>query len=508
MIVLNKLVKKICIPVLAATLTVSSAGVCYADYDMKINEDQYTKSIDPIMYGINQEWSVTNHTYYLSPGTFKPNPAFVQCYKDSIYLARMAGTSSDWVKWKNNLGELSNRRANKLWGITDIVRVGFAEWLNSARAADPDVKFTFVVNIISDSYENMADAVEYLSGDGKINHNGGVNWAQMRIDSGAVEPADIYVYEIGNETDTTGGGGLSLDEYIDRAKKAISVIRSIDPDAKIAVHNRTGFTSESYDFYDHRLLQELGDQIDYLTLHGYYYPDDAAEVDPSRALMCHEERVGRMEESIRKITGSDRIKIYQSEHASNRYSSNTTAGYDYVFPHTMKGTMNTAEWFLRMMWYPLMEASTYHSTNSSSWCIAYPEGDTIKMSAIGNLLQLMQRYGTGKVCVSELSEFSKAVPSDVAGQAVMNEEGLNLILVNKKDTPQTFNFTFNKKYKVKNIAYIQSDDYKADNYTGSKGIDVVWNAPVPEGEFTKAELDKYSVNIITLEEINGEAVAQ
>ena len=115
------------------------------------------------------------------------------------------------------------------------------------------------------------------------------------------------------------------------------------------------------------------------------------------------------------------------------------------------------------------------------------------MSAIGNLLQLMLKYGTGEVYHSELDGFKYEEMAAVIGQAVKNEEGLTVILVNKKDIPETINFTFNNKYKVKNVAYIQSDDYKADNYIGSKGINVIWNAEVPEGEFSSYTLDKYLV---------------
>ena len=503
MIDLNKMLKKICASVVFTTLL--SSSVCFADYNMKIDENKYIKHIDRLMYGINQEWSTVNGPYYLKDGPeLDINPEFIKCYKDSIALARMAGTSSDWVKWKNNIGDLSQRRFNKLWGTMGIVKYGMVEWLKSIQQTDPDAKLTYVVNIISDSYENMADAIEFLTGDGTVNYNGGINWAQFRIASGVKEPIEIYTYEIGNETDTTGGGGLSLDEYIERAKKAISVIRSIDRNAKIAVHNNTANITESYDYYEHRLLQELGDQIDYISFHGYYVPDERDLAGPTRKFSMHEKRVARMEESIKTITGSDRIKLYMSEHACGRYNSETTAGYDFVFPHTMMGTMYSAEWLLRMMWYPSLEASTYHSTESSSWCIAYSEDGTIKMSAIGNLLQLMQKYGVGDVCASTLDGFVKFEYTDVSAQAVKNDEGLNVILVNKNAEPQTVNFTFNNKYKVKNIAYIHSDDYKADNYKGTRGIDVVWNVPIPEGEFNSYTMDNYSITFITLEEISQE----
>ena len=502
---MNKHFRKICLIILITIIYNTLSFACLADKTVTVDENTKVKHVDRVMYGINQEWAITNNSYYIGDVSLKAKSAFVNCYKDSIGLARMAGTSADWVKWKNNLGEVSDRMPNKIWGINGIVRFGMLEWLNAIRAADRNAKFTYVVNIISDSYENMADAIELLSGDGSVNYNGGVNWAKVRMDYGIKEPVDIYVYEIGNETDTKGGGGLSLDEYIERAKKAIDVIRSIKPDAKIAVHNYTGNTTENVDYYDHRLLKELGNDIDYITFHGYYFPDGETGSDTVRAMWQHEDRVRRMSESIKRITGSDRIKIYQSEHACNRYSSDTTAGYNYVFPHTMKGTMLSAEWFLRMMWYPQVEAATYHSTHSSSWCIAYPEDNDIKMSAIGSLLQMMLKYGVGDVVKSEMTDFEKGVTADAAGQIVKNEEGLNVILVNKNGSPVDFSFDFKNRYTVRNIAYIKADDYKADNYIGSKDIEVEWNAERPSGVFENYEADKYSITFITLEEAAEEA---
>ena len=161
MIDLNKMLKKICASVVFTTLL--SSSVCFADYNMKIDENKYIKHIDRLMYGINQEWSTVNGPYYLKDGPeLDINPEFIKCYKDSIALARMAGTSSDWVKWKNNIGDLSQRRFNKLWGTMGIVKYGMVEWLKSIQQTDPDAKLTYVVNIISDSYENMADAIEFL----------------------------------------------------------------------------------------------------------------------------------------------------------------------------------------------------------------------------------------------------------------------------------------------------------------------------------------------------------
>ena len=152
--ILNRNFKKACSIVLSIVICFSTASVCYAERNMKIDENKTIKEIDRVMYGINQEWSVTNQTYYLKGDSLEISQQFIDCYKNSIGLARMAGTSSDWVKWKNNIGPLQDRKANRLWGITDIVRYGMVEWLKSIKESDPNAKFTYVVNIISDNYEH------------------------------------------------------------------------------------------------------------------------------------------------------------------------------------------------------------------------------------------------------------------------------------------------------------------------------------------------------------------
>ena len=62
--ILNGNLKKVCSIVLSLIICFSTASVCYAERNMKIDESKTIKEIDRIMYGINQEWSITNYTYY------------------------------------------------------------------------------------------------------------------------------------------------------------------------------------------------------------------------------------------------------------------------------------------------------------------------------------------------------------------------------------------------------------------------------------------------------------
>lgn len=492
----SKRIKWTCI-ICAVAMLISSAAIFAAedmgyDYLMSVNEDNVIKVVDNEMYGTNMEWSVTNATdYYLAPNTRKTDSHFIENYKNRIPLSRMAGSSSQEFKWKNSLGEMSNRLEQSLWGLKGKAAFGFEEWLNAVKAADEDAKFTYVVNILNDSYENMADAIEFLRGDGKINYNGGENWAQKRIDMGIVEPVDIYVFEIGNEVDLRG---KDIDWYLKQCKHAISAIRSVDKTTPISVHSSTYADPKMpvYTRWHQTLLEEIGDDIDYISNHFYYTPGKVTDL---------ESRLSDMGNDIKKITGSDRIKIYQSEHATTRNSEKTTAGYDFVMPHTMMGTITTAEFFLRMMWYPQVTSSTYHSTHSSSWCIAYREDGTMKSTAIGDLLHMFINNGTGEVVESTFSGFEKLKATDVMGQAIKSEDGLNLILTNRTEEEKTIKLAFNGEYALKSYSYIQSNDYKADNYVGTKGINVDTVKVDSNQVITEYKLPKYSVVTLNLKKL-------
>ncbi len=464
-------------------------------YKMTVNEDKIINNFSPLMYGINQEWSIDNASnYYLKEDSLETDPLFIDCYKDMIPLARMAGSSSQEHIWKNTVGLLNERKEQKYWGITGVSRYGMVEWIKSVKAADPDAKLTYTVNILSDSFENMADAVEFLRSDGTINYNGGVNWGQKRIEYGIEEPVDIFTFEIGNEVDLVGIPDVQ--EYIRRCKLAIAAIRSVDSVTPISVHACTSdvATQRNYDTWHREVLEELGDSIDMLSYHNYYKIDGDNKVQETEA------RIAQLISEIKAITGDDRIKVYQSEHASNRVNASTTAGYDFVMPHTMKGTIATAEYFLRMMWHPEVVAATYHSTHSSSWCIAYRDDDGImKRSAIGDLLKMMKEYACGNVVESNFEGFKQFEAANVMGQALKTEKGLNIVLVNNSDSENTVELEFNGKYRLEGYSYIQSDDYKADNYIGVHGINVDDVTVNSDSEIRSYVMPKYSVTILRLE---------
>lgn len=483
---------------LCISLILVSSSSAFAEggdtFKMTINEDTVINNVTGLMYGINQEWSIYNApAYYLKESSLKTDPSFIECYENMFTLARMAGSSSQRNQWKNSVGDITERKKQTFWGITDKTRYGMVEWLRSIYDTGSKAKFTYTVNLMNDTYENMADAVEFLRGDGKTNYNGGTNWAKERIKYGIKEPVDIFCFELGNEMDMEGITDPM--EYIRRCKLAIAAIRSVDKTTPISAHveTRNDTKSENYTKWHQSVLSEIGDSIDMLSYHNYY---------PVEKVVLTEKRITELRDDIKRITGSDRIKIYQSEHASQPTEFTNAAAYEYVLPHTMRGTLGTAEYFLREMWYPELIAATYHSTHSASWCVAYRDNDGImKRTAIGSLLNMLQNNAVGEVVESELDGFKKLEASEFMGQAIKTERGLNVIMANVMGKDATVQFEFNNEYKLSKRLYIQSDDYKSDNYIGVRDISVAEEKITSNEPIESYTIPKYCVMILQLEKI-------
>ncbi len=93
-----------------------------------------------------------------------------------------------------------------------------------------------------------------------------------------------------------------------------------------------------------------------------------------------------IEDDIKNITGSDRIKILFTEHAGKSTSS-VYGSVGYRNPHTMRGVLETAEWYTRAAAQPVIEASSYHCLISAGWSVIYSYEGKLHRSAIGDLIE-------------------------------------------------------------------------------------------------------------------------
>lgn len=457
----------LCFCILLPINALASADGITRMVNMNIDESKVVRTMERRMYGTNFEWSVgASETYFVTDkdGKVSINPNLRDLYKRIMVFGRQAGTSSKLFKWKEALGPADLRKDQTIWGTTGTVNFGIIEWLKMMYAVDPNIELTYNVNLTTDTLENMADVVEFLTGDGTINYNGGVNWANERKRLGIETPANIWTWEIGNEIDW-GSSAWDVESYIDYCKKVIPIIKSVDTDGKIACHASTNVKSANGEVeeWHRRVLEELGDQMDYLVVHYYYEPDFMDRYGFA---------LDRIEKDIVDITGSDRIKLYFSEQApwplSTTYSKSDP--YQYTVPHTIWGATSQAEFYLRLFGRPSAVATNCHSTHSASWCIYYVDDDgNFHLSPTGQVMETFINYGVGDVLYSNLDTFDVRRESEygIAGGVIRDKNGnLNVLLTNRSEhDPVTVNFNFKDgEYRLKHVKQITGGTKSADDW--------------------------------------------
>lgn len=456
-------------------------------------EQNIIKNVKRETYGINFEWGGNPSTYFVD-GTTQINPLFVERFNDNIPIARMAGVSSNWMLWKQAIGDISERGDLFFWHYNKRPQyLGPIEWINMVRSADSDVKLIYTVNMPRqkptderivgligkkidqiDTLENLKDLVRFMTltpDDPKAVGSDGINWAQRRVDLGITKPVEIFAWELGCELDADGQGWYRVAEYIEMCEPAIEAIREIDPDAKISAHEKTNiFFSEDITRKWHKqLLNAIGDKIDYLSLHYYYYPDEWDKF---------EDYLDKLQSDIALTPAKDRIKILLTEHSSKRYSEETNAGYDYDIPHTMRGTLSTAEFLTEIMYRPEIVAGMYHSVNSSSWSLMYSENGKYHRTAPGFILEMFGQKGVGSSLKHTLVAQEEFADSDkVKAGAIKTTNGLNLFLVNtSNETDVKINFNLGNTYTLLKETIVTAESYESDKFIGVDEIDFIENS--------------------------------
>ena len=433
--------------------------------NMTIDEDTVIKNTTRKMYGANFEWGGEEQFYLKAQsGTLENNPSFIECFKDALPFNRMAGTSANNFYWKKAIGPLSDRVAMYNWGWTKVNPHGPVEWIKGTQMADSTGEYVYTINL-SDTPENAADLVEFLTCDGKENPNGGENWAKKRIEYGLPEPANIAIWELGNEMDLYGEDVWPVERYVKMAREKIQAVRSVDKDAKFSCHAHTYATNlkAGWENWHRTVLKELGDELDYVSMHYYYPSTDVAS--GGRAIDI-------INEDIKTITGSDRIKIIFSENACARAATSSDAGALFRRPHTLEGAMATAEFQARMMHRPEVVAANYHSINSASWQICYMDNSKVLSSSILELFRMLQNTMCGDVVKSSLDGFEINEISDTISAAVKTETGINVYIVNRSHTDSnTVNINSNKMYSLSGKHILTGKSPDSDNVPGKREID-------------------------------------
>lgn len=435
---------------LALAMTAIGTAAHAVQMPLSVKESSVIKENTVRMLGSNCEWE-SHFTDFINSdlSVNKTRAEVMSGYP--LPSARMAGSSSRVFQWKSAIGP-SGSRPLQFNGYTNTrIYYGVLEWINHVKTVNSDAKFTYVLNMETGKAADAADLAEFFCGDGTVNYNGAVNWAEKRKEYGTKKPVAIDIWELGNEINTStmlGPKGMSKEEYVNAAKSYISAIRAIDPNAVFAAcgHTATGQNTAEAQEWNRYVLEQLGSWIDYLTVHLYYTQYDMVQYQNAY--------MDSLRDMINEI--SPKVKLYYSEHSTyiNNFSDQEVVNRT----HGMYGTLATSEFFNRVMIRPEVYAADYHCLYSPNWSEYYVNGaGQLKPTPIADLLKLYEEYSIGNIIDSTLDGYKDGKTAGVTKLAVEKDGALNIIITNQTAETVDIPFSAERNYIMTERSELYAD---------------------------------------------------
>ncbi len=174
--------------------------------------------------------------------------------------------------WLDGIGPAGKRpvRLDYAWRTTETNEFGTDEFMAWSKAAG--LAPMMAVNLGTGSIQDAGYLVEYC------NHPGGTYYSDLRKQHGAKEPYKVKYWCLGNEMD--GGwqtGHMNAEDYSKKAREAAKIMKWADRDIKIIACGSSSDAMDTFPEWDRTVLENLYQDIDYLSCHQYYFLEDKPE---------------------------------------------------------------------------------------------------------------------------------------------------------------------------------------------------------------------------------------
>ena len=174
------------------------------------------------------------------------------------------GNFASGYHWLDGVGPQSGRPTVRdlAWQSVEPNHFGTDEYLALCRQMGWTPMLT--VNLGTGTPEEARNWVEYC------NSSGETRYAQMRAGNGHPEPYGVRLWCLGNEMDGPWQiGHVPADQYAIRAQQAAKMMKDVDASIELVVCGSCGIGMPTYMEWDRQVLEYLGDQADYISLHRY-----------------------------------------------------------------------------------------------------------------------------------------------------------------------------------------------------------------------------------------------
>ncbi|MCM8777930.1 MAG: hypothetical protein NC905_06715 [Candidatus Omnitrophica bacterium] len=441
----------------------------------------------------------------LKEETTEINKDYLDLFKEyPYYLVKWGGIPVNYFKWKWSIGLLEERKVQQIADrkFTKL-NLGIVEFIKAVVLINPDTKFIWVLNMMSDTPKESAELVEFLIGDENT------FWGEKRIEFGIKKPVNISMYDLGCELDFH----VELDDYIKRCREIIKEIRKIQPEAKFLVQAGTAPHDPAFDKrrksktwrdWHRTVIKELKDDINYVTFHGYYYGL------PPSMLEGYLDIISR---DIKEITGEEKIKISFGEHGVWPHWEDTNKDWrEYWYKtHSLQGCLRTAEWILRMVNRRDVEYVLYHNFSSGPWGLVYRDGRTGRLYTTGifDLFKVLDdafREGKEVMKTYVKGPYTNKMSSECSFicSVIKTDTGMNILLVNNEEHMSreiSFKFPENRRYVLKEEVMLTGESINSYNKIDRKEIFVKKEEYKNDEIFNKYLLNPAQFVVLKLKEV-------
>jgi alpha-N-arabinofuranosidase len=176
--------------------------------------------------------------------------------------------------WQDGVGPREQRPTVRelAWKTIEPNQFGTDEFLDLARRLDWIPMLS--VNLGTGTPEEAVDWLEYCNG------REGTRFADRRVQNGFAEPHDVRLWCLGNEMDGPWQlGHVSAQEYGVLARQTAKMMKDLDANVETVVCGSCGPQMPQYMEWDRIVLETVGRDADYLSMHRYVdnRADDTAD---------------------------------------------------------------------------------------------------------------------------------------------------------------------------------------------------------------------------------------
>ena len=184
---------------------------------LTVNPSVVERTVDDSIFGINHRYAFNGY------GTFdsylmEMKDDFQELYEEAGFgsIRYPGGTISNLFNWKTTLDSVG--RKDQIHGFyNNSGQGGIAPNFGIKEIADfadeVDSEIVYVYSLGRGSVQDAEDLIEFLNAEVGTNPNGGIDWAEVRAESGHPKPYNVRYFEIGNEMQQVYADGTSSQGY-------------------------------------------------------------------------------------------------------------------------------------------------------------------------------------------------------------------------------------------------------------------------------------------------------